>query len=54
VSVGHKKAKGLEVTFEDESWWKDWDKDIDMGLVSFEMLRIPVRYCTDEICPPQP
>jgi hypothetical protein len=53
-SVGHKKAKGLEVTFEDEFWWKDWNRDINMGPVSFEMLRIPVRYCTDEICPPQP
>ena len=54
MSVGHKKAKGLVVTFEGESWWRDWDRDIDMGSVSFEMLRIPSRYCTDEICPPKP
>jgi hypothetical protein len=54
MSVGHKKAKGLVVTFEEESWWKDWNRDIEMGPVSFEMLRIPLRYCTDEICPPQP
>ena len=54
MSVGPKKAKGLVVTFDEESWWKDWNKDIDMGPVSFEMLRIPLRYCTDEICPPQP
>ena len=54
MSVGHKKAKGLVVTFEEEPWWKDWNRDIDMGPVSFEMLRIPSRYCTDEICPPQP
>ena len=54
MSVGHKKAKGLVVTFDEELWWKDWDRDIDMGSVSFEMLRIPSRYCTDEICPPQP
>ena len=54
MSVGHKKAKGLVVTFDEEPWWKDWNRDIDMGPVSFEMLRIPSRYCTDEICPPQP
>ena len=54
MSVGHKKAKGLVVNFDEEVWWKDWNRDIDMGPVSFEMLRIPSRYCTDEICPPQP
>jgi len=54
MSVGDKKTKGLVVIFENEPWWKDWNRDIDMGPVSFEMLRIPSRYCTDEICPPQP
>ena len=54
MSVGHKKAKGLSVSFYEEVWWRDWNRDIDIGIVSFEMLRIPLRYCTDEICPPQP
>jgi len=54
MSVGDKKAKGLVVNFDEESWWKDWNRDMDMGPVSFEVLRILARYCTDEICPPQP
>jgi hypothetical protein len=53
-SVGDKKAKGLVVTFEGELWWKDWNRDIAIGPVSFEMLRIQSQYCTDEICPTKP
>ena len=53
-SVGHRKAKGLVVTFDEVPWWKDYNRDIDMGPVSFEITRVPSRYCTPEICPPQP
>ena len=53
-SVGHKKAKGLVVTFDEEPWWKDYNRDIDMGPVSFEITRVPTRYCTPDICPLQP
>jgi len=53
-SVGHKKTKGLVVTFDDVPWWKDYNREIDMGPVSFEMTRVPSRYCTPDICPPQP
>ncbi len=46
-----RKTRVLRVTCDDEPWWKDYNREIDMGLVSFEILRVPSRYCTPEICP---
>ena len=41
VGVGKKKDRVLTVTFEDEVWWKDWNREIDMGPVTFEITRAP-------------
>ncbi len=55
TSVYDRKTRVLTVTCDQEPWWKDYNRDIDMGLVSFEILRVPTRYCTPDICtPPQP
>jgi hypothetical protein len=49
-----RKTRVLRVTCDQEPWWKDYNREIDMGPVSFEILRVPSRYCTPDICPPQP
>ena len=50
TTVYDRKTKVLRVTCNDEPWWKDYNRDIDMGLVSFEITRVATRYCTDDIC----
>ncbi len=45
-----RKTRVLNVTCDKEPWWKDYDRSKPMGLVSFEILRVPTRYCTGEIC----
>ncbi len=52
TTVYDKTTKILTVTCDKEPWWKDYNRDIDMGLVSFEILRVPTRYCTTDICTP--
>ena len=51
-----RKAKVLTVTF-DEVEWNIMHVDPDktpIGKVTFDILRVPSRYCTDDICPPSP
>ena len=54
TSVYDRKTRILRVTCDNEPWWKDYNRDIDMGPVSFEILRVPTRYCTGEICTEPP
>ncbi len=55
TTVYDRKTRVLRVTCDNEPWWKDYNRDIDMGLVSFDILRVQTRYCTPDICtPPQP
>jgi hypothetical protein len=54
TTVYDRKTRVLRVTCDGEPWWKDYNRDIDMGPVFFEILRVPTRYCTDDICDPQP
>ncbi len=49
-----RETRVLSVTCNEEPWWKDYNRDIDMGPVSFEITRVPTRYCTPDICDPQP
>jgi hypothetical protein len=49
-----RKTRVLSVTCDGEPWWKDYNRDIDMGPMTFDILRVPTRYCTPDICDPQP
>jgi len=48
-----RKTRVRTVTF-NEKWWANNDQNILYGPVSFTVIRIPIRYCTDDTCPPQP
>jgi hypothetical protein len=50
VGVGKRKDRVLTVTFEDEVWWKDWNREIDIGPVTFEITRAPSHMEDDFPC----
>jgi hypothetical protein len=54
TSVYDRKTRVLRASCVSERWWNDYNRAIDMGPMTFDILRVPTRYCTDEICaPPQ-
>jgi hypothetical protein len=50
TSVYDRKTRVLRVTCDGEPWWNDYNRDIDMGPMTFDILRVPTRYCTGDIC----
>lgn len=52
TTVYDRKTRVLRVSCDEQPWWNHYDRNIDMGPVSFEILRVPTRYCTDDVCTP--